>query len=365
MMKIAVITALWYEDKYLPALFASLKSVNYSRDDWEIVMIDNKNSAATREWFAKNVFPEVGRSLPKVKLIAAEKNLGFAGGNNAGIEYAKTINAAAVYLLNEDTRVEQEFLITAASRLAENDKIGAVQSLLVLDPKERGVNSIGNCFHYLGFSYCGGYKMSLPDALGYLRVRRLADPDLKIATASGAGVLLRMSVLEKVGLLDENYHLYHEDLDLSLRIIESGFMLVVEPLSVVYHGYEFGRSAQKYYFMERNRYRLLLEHYKLPTLIILFPAFVLSELGLVAFGLLNGSLVSRLKAYVYILDPRHWAEIGQKRKNVQSLRVISDKLLLGNVVTGINFQETTMPAMRILNWGMGLYWRVVRAAIFW
>jgi hypothetical protein len=174
-----------------------------------------------------------------------------------------------------------------------------------------------------------------------------------------------MEALDKVELFDENYHLYHEDLDLSLRLREAGYKLVIEPLSIVHHRYEFSRSVDKYYWMERNRYRLVLEHYKIATLLVLLPGFVLSELGLIVFGAVNGTLGSRLKAYGYILDPRNWPEIGEKRRSVQALRTVSDRKLLSNAVSDISFQETSGVAMKIINPLMALYWAVARRIIFW
>jgi len=363
-MKVAVITALWYEDKFLPALFASLERVEYLPEDWEIIMIDNKNSSVTKKWFEDHVYPKIGKSLPTVTLLPTGKNLGFAGGNNACIRAAKAHGCDAVYLLNEDARGERDFLKEAARRMSENDRIGAVQSFLLLDPTG-GANSIGNELHYLGFSYCGGYKMPRHDAEGYLRVRRLDDPDLSIAAASGAAVLLRMSALDHVGLLDENYHLYHEDLDLSLRLREAGYKAVIEPASVVHHRYEFSRSIDKYYWMERNRYRLLLEHYKVATLLVLLPGSIVSELGLIVFGAVNGSLGARLRAYGHILDLRNWSEIAEKRRRLQALRTISDRELLASAVSDISFQETASPAMKIINPLMAAYWAAARRIIHW
>ena len=365
MIKIAVITALIYEDKFLPTLFSSLELTDYPQEDWEIVMIDNKNSPITKKWFEDNVYPKVGKTLPKVTFIISDHNLGFAGGNNACIMAAQARGFEAVYLLNEDARGEAGFLKEAARRLEADKNIGAVQSFLILDPPEQGMNSIGNQFHYLGFSYCGGYKMPRHDAAGYLRVRSITDPSLNIATASGAALLLRTEALNKVGIFDGNYHSYHEDLDLSLRLREAGYGVVIEPASIVFHNYEFKRSAEKYYWMERNRYKFLLEHYKIPTLLILAPAFIASELGLIVFSAINGSFGSRLRAYGHILDMRNWSEIKKKRQQVQSLRKIGDRELLRSAVSDISFQETASPMMKIINPLMGAYWVVARFIIRW
>lgn len=364
MMKIAVVTALWYEDRFLPALFASLERCGYPRDSWEIIMVDNKNSEKTRHWIEANVIPKTGKTLPNFTLLKTDKNLGFAGGNDACIEEAMKRGCAAIYLLNEDARGEPDFLEKAAARLEADPKLAAVQSFLVLDPPEQGMNSIGNRLHFLGFSFCEGYRMPRTDAAGYLRVRAISDPRLTVSAVSGAAALLRVSALERVGLFDDSYHLYHEDLDLSLRLREAGYDLAVEPSSVVYHRYDFGRSTEKYFWMERNRYRLLLEHYRLWTLAVLFPGFLLAELGLLAFGLRSGTLGARFRAYAYVIDPRNWADIGAKREKLNGLRQRSDRELLNTAASAIGYQETEMPGMRIFNAAMGAYWAVARRLLF-
>lgn len=368
MMKVAVVTALYYEDKFLPALFASLEKVNYPRDAWEIVMIDNRHSELTRQWIAANVTPKVGKTLPAVHFTSSPTNLGFGGGNNAGIKTALEHGCEAVYLLNEDAHGEPDFLKNAVARLEADPAVGAVQSFLVLDEGTKALprmNSIGNCFHFLGFSYCDGYRMPKADATGLLRVRYLADKELKIAAASGAAVLFRSAALAKVGLLDESYYMYHEDLDLSLRLREAKYKIVIEPTSIVYHHYEFSRSANKYFWMERNRYRLLLEHFRISTLLVLLPGLIVSELGLLIAGLANGTAAVRFKIYGYFLNPNHWPEILKKRRAVQALKDIDDRDLLANAVSAISYQEVAGPLMKVFNPLMAAYWAVARRIIYW
>ena len=363
-MKVAVLTALWYEDKFLPALFKSLEAVDYPIDDWEIVMIDNRNSEITRRWIESNVKQKIGKTLPKFTLLPAGNDTGFAAGNNACMQHAIENGAKAVFLLNEDAHGDKNFLRQAVGRLEADKDVAAVQSLILLDPPENGVNSIGNCLHFLGFSYCDGYKMPRHDAIGYLRVKALTNPKQRIATASGAAVLFRADALAVTGLFDESYHLYHEDLDLSLRLREAGYDIVIEPSSIVFHRYEFGRSTEKYYWMEKNRYRFILEHYQFLTIVVLFPAIIFSEIGLIIFGIMSGTLGARLRAYGYILDPRNWSEIMEKREAVQRARRRTDREILESAVSSIGYQETKMPAMRVFNALMAAYWAVAKHLIY-
>lgn len=365
MMKIAVVTALYYGDKHLPRLFSSLEKTAYPLDRWEIIMVDNGDSEVTRKWIETHVVPKAGKTLPHFELLKTDKNLGFAGGNNACIRRAIERGAEAVYLLNEDAHGEPDFLANAVRRMEADSRIGAVQSFLILDPPENGMNSIGNCLHFLGFSYCDGYRMSKADAAGLLRVRYLDDKELKVSAVSGAAVLLRASALGQVGLLDEGYHLYHEDLDLSLRLREARWKLTIEPTSVAYHRYEFSRSAGKYFWMERNRYRLLLEHFRFATLLVLLPGLLAAELGLLAMSLLDGGARSRFRVYGYFLDPRNWPDIWKKRARTQQLKEVDDREILAGAVSAISYQEVAGPAMKAINPLMAAYWAVARAIIYW
>ncbi len=364
MKKFAVITALYYEDKFLPAYFDALKKVNYPANDWMIIVVDNRSSEITKKWVDENVLPCVGKTLPEFHFLETEQNLGFAGGNNLCTRLAMEKGCEAVYLLNEDAWPDADFLKHAGERLAD-PLVGAVQSLIVLDPWERGANSIGNEVHYLGWSYCGGAGMDRADAEGLLRVKKLTDPELNIPSASGAGVAFKTEALKQIGLFDENYHLYHEDVDLSCRARLAGWKIVIAPESVVYHTYDFARSTEKIYLMERNRFRFMLEHYKIPTLVIIFPAFFVAELGLLVLGVKNKTFRRRLAAYGYILNPKNWRSIGEKRKQVQTLRKISDREYL-KFATGVVLSEYAPGFfVRAGNVCFSAYWWLIKKIITW
>ena len=364
MKKFAVVTALFYGDKFLPYYFGALEKVNYPKDDWMIVAIYDRNTEITKKWINENVLPKVGIAFPEFHLLETDRNLGFTGGNNACIRYAMDRGCDAVYLLNEDARPDAEFLNHMSERFTD-PMVGVAQSLLILDPPERGVNSIGNEVHYLGWSYCGGAGMDRADAEGLLRVKKLDDPDLSIPSASGAGVAFKTEILKQVGLFDEDYFNYHEDVDLTCRARLAGFKTVIVPESVVYHAYDFARSTKKIYWMEKNRYRYMLEHYKIPTLVIIFPAFVVAEAGLLVMSVKNKTFFRRLAAYGHILNPKNWSSIRQKRKQVQALRKISDREYLKYATGQVLSEYAPGLAVRIANACLGAYWLVIKKIIYW
>ena len=210
-------------------------------------------------------------------------NLGFSGGNNQAMRLALEEGFEYVYLLNPDTEAQPGFLNAAIEALESDRNVGIVQSLLRLHPRTELVNSYGNEIHFLGFGYAGGESMSITDPSVQAKLARR-----DIAYASGAGMLVRASLLREIGFLDEELFAYHEDLEYSWRALLAGFRVLLAPNSVVYHKYEFSRSITKYYWMERNRLIVLARLYRWPTLLLVAPAFLVMELGLWLFAFRGG-----------------------------------------------------------------------------
>jgi len=167
-------------------------------------------------------------------------------------------------------------------------------------------------------------------------------------------------------MFDESYFMYHDDIELSFKIKLLGYRVVFAPKSVVYHKYEFERSNKKVFFMERNRFRFLLEFFKLPTLIIIFPAFILMEIGMLPYEIINKWINKKLKVYLYFFNFKNIKRILKKRAFVQKLRKIYDKEMLKGVVGIIDFQEIENPVLKyIANPLFNVYWSVVKKIIIW
>jgi GT2 family glycosyltransferase len=293
--------------------------------------------------------------------LESERNLGFAGGNNAALEIALGDGDELVYLLNPDTEVDPRFLAEALEVLRADDAIGLVQSLLLRHPQTDLVNTWGNELQFLGFGHVGGDGVALEatEAAARLTVR-------DIAYASGAGMLVRASVLRQIGLFHEELFAYDEDLDLSWRARLAGHRIVLAPRSIVFHKYEFSRGAEKYYLLERNRFLVLARCYRLPTTILILPALLAMELGIWAFALRSGWWREKARSYRYLGSPRRWRELRRGRRAVQRLRTVSDReataLFTGEVVF-----EQLQPVLLtcVANPVFRAYWRVARCLMFW
>jgi hypothetical protein len=121
--------------------------------------------------------------------------------------------------------------------------------------------------------------------------------------------------------------------------------------------------------MERNRYGVMLMFFRWPTLLLLLPMALVLEIGLWLFALKGGWWKERVKVYQYWLKSSSWKLWLEKRKNIQSIRKIKDRDLLGIAVTGIYFQEKAMENPLLKYFGNPImsiyYWVIVKGLIWW
>jgi len=346
-MKVAVIVVTYNSARFIDGCFGSLALMDRGEHEIAVVAIDNGSTDDTVERL---------KAYPWVSTAISKKNLGFAGGNNLAMRHSLEAGADYVYLLNHDTEVTPSFLVEAVEAAEADAKVGAVQSLLLLHPDKELVNSTGNAIHFLGFGYCLDYRRRA-DSLKLEEHREIAYP-------SGAGVLLRTTALAEVGMFDEELFLYHEDLDLGWRLRLAGYVNVLAPRSVVYHKYEFSRSISKFYYMERNRYVVLMKNLRAWTLLLLAPWLLLSELALLAVSFRSGWWKEKRRVYGYFLKPAAWKHMMAGRKEAAKLRKVSDREIVRLFTPTISFQDVTGPFTKyVANPIMTAIWTVMKFLI--
>lgn len=322
MKKVAIIILTYNSQRYFRPLFDSLLEQNETGLEVKIILVDNASVDGSIDI--------IKDQYPAVIILKNLENLGFAAGNNVGLRYALCNNFDYAVLLNQDIRVDKEWLVNLAKSFADNENLGAVQPLIKRWPEKEKINSAGNFFHYLGIGY-SGYDGCLVDEIK-LSVKM-------INYASGAAVMLSLAALKKIGLFDESFFMYHEDTDLALRLKFAGYKIILNPDSQVYHQYEFSKSIKKFYFIERNRYIILLKFYKWPTWFFILPAFIFLEAGMLCQSIFNGYFFERLRAYKYFFNFDNVKKIFLKRKKIQNSRLLSDRQLIREATGKILFQE--------------------------
>lgn len=349
MDKVAIILINYkdYAEKYLADCIESLRKQRYS-GAIKIFIVDNATSDSS--------FLFLKKLAPEAELILNKDNDGFAKGSNDAIKLALSQNYDYIALFNLDMVVDPDCVACMAQAAAADERIGAVQARMMLWPDQNKINSIGNVTHFLGFGYSDGYNEIFENLESNLKVTNIAYP-------SGAAVLLKSVVLKAVGLFDEEFWMYNEDQDLGWRIWLAGYRCVLAPEAVAYHKYEFHRSASKFYWLDRNRMLALWKNYHALTLLLIAPAFVVMELGLVFFSFQSGWYKEKIRVWLYFLNPKNWPYLIKARRQSQSLRKIKDCDIISMISGKIWYQEIDDVKLRLINPVLNAYWQLVRKII--
>ncbi len=336
----------------LPDCLGSLRDsiAGFPSGEVDVMVWDNASSDGSAAW--------VREHHPWVKVVESKENLGFAAGNNRALEALKP--SEYFVLLNDDTVVDKDWLSQLIAVANSRPRAMVVQSRLMLWPDKEQLNSWGNEIHFLGFGFAAGYKIPAARAAGQLSGTRI------INYASGAAMLVKMSLLQETYLFDNDFFMYHEDLDLGWRVRLLGYETLFAPKSVVYHKYSFKKSIKKYYFMERNRFIIILQNYHVLTLLMIMPALLAMELGSFGFSLFSGWWKEKFKVYAYILNPVRWPSFWRRTYRVQKSRKAKEKDVVSGFTGKIEFQDMASPLLvYVANPFFGFYWRVVKRLIVW
>jgi hypothetical protein len=216
------------------ACLTSIVTAKTQHDAWEVIVIDNGSTDSSVQelhtYISRNEVEEW------IRVLALPKNIGFAGGNNRGIEKSK---GETILLLNSDTEVEKDSIQLAISQLHQDKQTGVVGGYLyvpsgIMDPAcHRGFPT-----PYAAFFYFIGLERLFPHShvFGkYHQGYKGYDTIHSVDAISGAFFMIKKSVIDVVGLLDESFFMYGEDLDWAYRIKEHGWNIVFDPQVKVLH----------------------------------------------------------------------------------------------------------------------------------
>lgn len=165
------------------------------------------------------------RSFKDVVLLENSQNLGFTGGVNTGIQYALDNGADAVALFNNDAVADKNWLKHMVTHLESNPSVGIVTCKLMRSDKQH-FDSTGDNYSTRGIPFPRGRNQK--DTGQY-------EKSEEVFSASGGASLYRAEMLRSVGLMDQRFFAYYEDVDLSFRAQLAGWKVLYEPKSVAYH----------------------------------------------------------------------------------------------------------------------------------
>jgi N-acetylglucosaminyl-diphospho-decaprenol L-rhamnosyltransferase len=221
-----IIVAYKSRDEIGPCL-ASLPRVLDGRAA-EVIVVDNSSGDGT-DGLIRTQFPWVG-------YVAAERNLGFGRANNLGYAHSR---GECVLFLNPDTECNEAALARCVARVRAERAIGLISPKLVLadGSMDRACRrSIPTLWD--GFCRASGLAAAFPRSkffAGYNLTHLAADGTYEVGAINGAFMLARREVLESVGLFDENFFMYGDDLDLCIRMACAGYKIVYDGRVQIMH----------------------------------------------------------------------------------------------------------------------------------
>ncbi len=313
---ITVIILNWNGRKFLSECLDSVKRQSYPR--LSILVVDNGSTDDSVAFLR--------REYPEVRLIRNASNLGFAGGNNAGIRACET---PYLIILNNDTDLFPGCVAELKRAMDRDGSIGACASRIMLKFEENRIDSAGIAVCPDGLALGRG-RMETPE--GFLRER-------EVFFSSGCCSLFRKSMLDEIGHYDEDFFAYAEDTDLGWRARARGWKCMYVPTAAVNHhhsGSGGSHSPLKAYLVERNRIWVAVKNF--PALVLLYGlGYTLLRYFWQTYGALSGTGRAGKFAGDHsslrlagVLCKAYWGAMRQlpkmlaKRRHIRATCVIAD-----------------------------------------
>ncbi len=302
----------------------------------ELIVVDNASGDET---------PEVAQEMaPAARVIRNAENAGFPAACNQG---AAGATGDLLVFLNPDAVVATGWRDAIERPARDGSGWGAWQALVTAEEGEV-INTRGGVLHFTGIAWAGGAGEPVA------AVDASAEPGF----VSGACLAIPRQEFERLGGFAGDFFLYHEDVDLSLRVRLGGGTLGVAADARVDHDYEFDKGPAKWRYLERNRWATLLRAYPAALLWLLAPALLATEVALIPASIAGGWFGQKVRAWGDTIGslPR----LLRERRAVQAQRT----------VTSAEFARALTPALdspylgaasrsRLLGALLGAYWRVV------
>lgn len=323
-MKTAVIIPNWNGEDFLNDCLDSLLVQTFSST---VIVVDNGSNDRSKE-----ILKSYG---DKIVTIYREKNYGFTGGVNLGLEYAIDHEYDAAALLNNDAVVEKNWLENLTKNLKEG--IGITTSL-ILSHDGKTIDTTGDQLTVWGLPYPRGRGNKADDIQ--------KDNEL-VFGASGGASLYSVRMLKEIGLFDEDFFAYYEDVDISWRAQLAGWKVLFVPSAKVYHriGATSGRMKGFTSYHTFKNLRLLVLKNTSPGLRrIIYPRFYLaysffqlkSLFTRNAFSMIKGSFMG-----IY-LSPKKLRE----RKAILAAQKVTDDYILGILTHDLPENSTKLRKLR-------------------
>ncbi|MBU4369985.1 glycosyltransferase, partial [Patescibacteria group bacterium] len=229
----------------------SLEKQTYQ--DFKILIVDDGSK--------ENIKEQIKKEFPSVHILKLNKNVGFTKAINKGIKYSfEKYKPKYIAILNNDTKADKNWLKSLVNRIKKDEQVAAVTSNMFFAKNPGTINSQGGTIDWNG----DGYDINI-----FKSISEVETKSQPVVGACFGGALLRVKHIKDIGLLDDRYYAYYEDLDWSWRANILGYKIYFEKEAILYHQ---GSSSwqkgirKKVYLGKRNALTSALKNYELKNL---------------------------------------------------------------------------------------------------
>lgn len=307
--KVAVIVITYNGKHNLKECFGSLKNQTYK--NFDCYLLDNASTDGSTEY--------VREDFPWVKIIRLEKNYGFAEGYNRAV---KKVSAEYVAFLNDDTRVDPEWLEELVKAIENDESLFAVGSKMLFYDKPDTINHAGAKITIIGAGIDVGFgEKDSPEF----------NKQKYVGAVCGGAMLSRRKIFEELGGFDKDYFAYFEDLDLCWRAWLMGYKVLYVPTSIVYHkfGGSWGErdSPMRIYYCQKNKIANIIKNFEISNIIFKSIPITLVYETVRVLMFMKDRKIENIKAIISgtIDAMKDIPTLLKKRKEIQKMRKLRDR----------------------------------------
>lgn len=307
-MKVAVVVLNYKGWQDTKQCLQGLKKQTYKK--FEIYLIENGSGDESAEELSKI-------KMKNLHFHQEPKNTGFTGGVNIGIRWAMDNKFDAVALLNNDAVPEPKWLETLVKAMKEHPEAGAATGLM-LDESGTTISDAGDIYSIWG----------IPSLRAEGFPREKAPESGFVFGATGGGVLYCTRVFENIGLFDEDFFAYNEDVDIDWRMQLAGYKIWYEKSAVICH--KISATSSKIpgftiYQVFKNLPQVFWKNVPFPMIIPMWFRFTLVYIGFMFYKAPNGGLKHVIKGVWQGL--LLWPKALKKRRHIQKSKVASNEYI--------------------------------------
>jgi GT2 family glycosyltransferase len=297
----------WNGAEHLPVCLDALRAQTYPH--FQVLLVDNGSTDGSQAL--------VTEQYPEVQLLALDRNLGLTGGNNMGFRAAQ---GEVLISLNNDTEAHPRFIEALVTALVEHPEAGMAASKMLLFDRRNHIHSAGDGYGCNGIPFNRGV---------WQRDEGQFDEPGWIFGGCGGAVAYRRAMLEEIGLFDESFFMYCEDVDLNWRAQLAGWRCWYTPEAIVYHKLSAtGGGPIASYYTGRNTLWVIAKNYPGSLLRKSWPQILRAQ-WLIARDALRAwrGQAARARLRGQLAGLFGWPRMLSRRRTIQQTRRASDEYI--------------------------------------